>query len=245
MSDNRTDDPAGIQDGDPIATAAVLAEPVRRALYEHVAGRDEPVDRDEAAAATGIGRPLAAFHLDRLAAAGLLEVEYRRRSGRTGPGAGRPAKFYRRRRDLNLELSLPARRYRMAAEIFAAGLDRRTERYVRDEVREAARDRGAALAGPRGDDEASSRPARPRSHGAARKTLVAVLAREGFEPTDDGREIRLRNCPFDDLVAEHRDLTCSMNLALLEGVLTGVGEAGLRAVARPVDGSCCVRFEPA
>jgi predicted ArsR family transcriptional regulator len=72
-----------------------------------------------------------------------------------------------------------------------------------------------------------------------------VLAREGFEPTDDGREIRLRNCPFDDLVADHRDLTCSMNLALLDGVVTGVGEAGLRAVARPVDGSCCVRFEPA
>lgn len=245
MSASRTDAPAGIQGGDAIAMAAVLAEPVRRALYEHVAGRDEPVDRDEAAAATGIGRPLAAFHLDRLAAAGLLEVEYRRRSGRTGPGAGRPAKFYRRTRGLNVELSLPARRYRMAAEIFAAGLDRRPDSHVRNEVREAARDRGAALTGAPGSDKASPRATKPRSRRAARKALVAVLAREGFEPTDDGREIRLRNCPFDDLVADHRDLTCSMNLALLDGVVTGVGEAGLRAVARPVDGSCCVRFEPA
>jgi predicted ArsR family transcriptional regulator len=253
MSDNRTDAPAGIQDGDPIATAAVLAEPVRRALYEHVAGRDEPVDRDEAAEATGIGRPLAAFHLDRLAAAGLLEVEYRRRSGRSGPGAGRPAKFYRRTRGLSVELSLPARRYRMAAEIFAEGLDRGPDDHVRDAVREAARDRGAALSvAPRGDersmgaaDEPSTRAAKPRSRRAARRTLLAVLEREGFEPTDDGREIRLRNCPFDDLVADHRDLTCSMNLALLEGLADGVGEAGMRAVARPVDGSCCVRFEPA
>jgi predicted ArsR family transcriptional regulator len=245
MSDNRTDAPAGIQDGDPIATAAVLAEPVRRALYEHVAGRDEPVDRDEAAEATGIGRPLAAFHLDRLAAAGLLEVEYRRRSGRSGPGAGRPAKFYRRTRGLNVELSLPARRYRMAAEIFAEGLDRGPDDHVRDAVREAARDRGAALTGGPGGDQASPRAAKPRSRRAARRTLLAVLEREGFEPTDDGREIRLRNCPFDDLVADHRDLTCSMNLALLEGLADGVGEAGMRAVARPVDGSCCVRFEPA
>lgn len=244
MSDSRTDARAGIQDGDAIAIAAVLAEPVRRALYEHVAGRDEPVDRDEAAEATGIGRPLAAFHLDRLAAAGLLEVEYRRRSGRTGPGAGRPAKFYRRTRGLNVELSLPARRYRMAAEIFAAGLDRRPDSQVRNEVREAARDRGAALTGAPGSDESSPRATKSRSRRAARNALVAVLAREGFEPTDDGREIRLRNCPFDDLVADHRDLTCSMNLALLDGVVTGVGEAGLRAVARPVDGSCCVRFEP-
>src|SRR5207342_564914 len=90
---------------------APLADPVRRALYEHVAGHGEAVDRDAAAAAVGIGRPLAAFHLDRLAAAGLLEVEYHRRSGRSGPGAGRPAKFYRRARGLETSVSLPPRRY--------------------------------------------------------------------------------------------------------------------------------------
>src|SRR5437773_10194006 len=83
-----------------IASAAVLGELVRRALYEYVAGSDAAVDRDAAAAAVGVGRPLAAFHLDRLVAAGLLDVEYRRRSGRSGPGAGRPAKFYRRSRGL-------------------------------------------------------------------------------------------------------------------------------------------------
>src|SRR5258705_9626904 len=147
MSEHKTDEPSDAGAPDAIATAAVLGEPVRRALYEHVAGRDEVVDRDEAAAATGIGRPLAAFHLDRLVAAGLLEVEYRRRSGRSGPGAGRPAKFYRRTRGLNVELSLPARRYRMAAEIFAEGLDQRRDDSARDAVRAAARERGGALGG--------------------------------------------------------------------------------------------------
>jgi len=245
MPDNRTDDPIDAGAGDAIATAALLAEPVRRALYEHVAGRDEPVDRDAAAAATGIGRPLAAFHLDRLVTGGLLEVEYRRRSGRTGPGAGRPAKFYRRARGLDVELSLPARRYRLAAEILAEGLDRRPDDPAHDEVRAAARERGEALGTTATARAESGRPRPRRSHKAARRELLAVLATEGFEPVDDGREIRLRNCPFDVLATEHRGLTCSMNLALLEGLTSGIGDAGLQAVARPVEGSCCVRFEPA
>ena len=71
-----------------------------------------------------------------------------------------------------------------------------------------------------------------------------MLADEGFQPSDDGKDIRLRNCPFDALVAEHRGLTCSMNLALLEGLVTSLDQAGLRAVARPVEGSCCVRLVP-
>lgn len=240
MSDIRTDDPGEGGERDAIAVAALLSEPLRRALYDHVVGRDESVDRDEAAAATGIGRPLAAFHLDRLVAGGLLEVEYRRRNGRSGPGAGRPAKFYRRAQGLTIELSFPARRYRLAAEILADGLGRHSNDAVLGDVRVAARERGAAL----GAAGRSGRPLRRRSKRALRAELISVLAGEGFEPIDDGQEIRLRNCPFDVLAAEHRGLTCSMNLALLEGLAAGVGDAGLDAVARPVAGSCCVRFVP-
>src|SRR5258707_2181726 len=87
-----------------------LGEPVRRAIYEYAVGRGEPVGRDEVANALGLGRTLAAFHLDRLAEAGLLEVSYARRSGRAGPGAGRPAKLYRRSA-AEIEVSLPPRRY--------------------------------------------------------------------------------------------------------------------------------------
>ncbi|MCZ7631147.1 MAG: hypothetical protein M5U19_19820 [Microthrixaceae bacterium] len=73
-----------------------LGEPTRRALYDHVVAVGDWVGRDAAADAVGIERPNAAHHLDRLAADGLLEVDYRRISGRRGPGAGRPAKLYRR-----------------------------------------------------------------------------------------------------------------------------------------------------
>src|SRR5215211_5374813 len=135
-----TNDPSGAS----LATAALLNEPVRGALYAFVASRDEPVDRDEAASAVGVGRPLAAFHLDRLVAAGLLDVEFRRRSGRTGPGAGRPAKFYLRRRDQDVSIDLPARSYDVAAEILATGIER-TGR-AKTAVFDAARERGQAMA---------------------------------------------------------------------------------------------------
>ena len=107
---------------EPLDDLAALAEPVRRRLYEYVVAQPGAVDRDGAAGGLGIGRPLAAFHLDRLAEAGLLEVEYHRRSGRTGPGAGRPAKFYRRPAGRDIEVSLPPRRYGLVAEIFATGI---------------------------------------------------------------------------------------------------------------------------
>src|SRR4051794_14547108 len=79
-----------------VAAVAALAEPTRRRLYEYVVRRPHPVSRDDVAGALGVPRPTAAFHLDRLVSDGLLDVHYERRTGRTGPGAGRPAKLYRR-----------------------------------------------------------------------------------------------------------------------------------------------------
>src|SRR6187402_1469129 len=94
---------------------SVLAEPVRRRLYLHVAEQQEPVSRDAAATALGITRSLAAFHLDRLVEAGLLDTEFRRLTGRTGPGAGRPSKLYRLTPG-EVRATLPERRYEVAAE---------------------------------------------------------------------------------------------------------------------------------
>ena len=76
---------------DPLSALSSLGDATRRRVYDHVAAGTEPASRDEVAAAAGIGRTLAAYHLDRLAAEGLLEVTFQRRSGRSGPGAGRPA----------------------------------------------------------------------------------------------------------------------------------------------------------
>ncbi|HEY3688029.1 MAG TPA: helix-turn-helix domain-containing protein [Streptosporangiaceae bacterium] len=195
----------------------VLADPVRRALYRYVAGSGREVGRGEAADGAGVKRSLAAFHLDRLAEAGLLDVGYRRPAGRGGPGAGRPAKMYRRAAAEHA-VTLPPRSYDLAAEVLAdvvegARLDA--------EVAESARARGRAGARPGAE-------------------LRGELAARGYEPYDDGADIRLRNCPFHRLAADQPVVACAMNLALLEGLLDGIGGTGrtARMDARP--GDCCV-----
>jgi predicted ArsR family transcriptional regulator len=221
---------------------ALLEEPRRRALYELVTSRAEPMGREEAAAALGIGRELAAFHLDRLADAGLLDVEFRRLSGRVGPGAGRPAKLYRRSRN-EIAVSLPARDYERAAEVFAEALDH-LDPGPRDQavatVDDIARERGHE-AGVAARTRAGKRPGRQQ----LRAGLIELLGEDGYEPTatDAPATIRLQNCPFHALSATHRDLTCGMNLAWAEGVVDGLGDAGLTATLVPEPGYCCVRFD--
>ena len=107
---------------DPVAAVAALAEPTRRRLYDHVVRQSAPVSRDEAAAALGVPRGTTAFHLDRLVADGLLDAHYERRTGRSGPGAGRPAKLYRRAA-CSVAVSLPERRYDLAGELLAGALE--------------------------------------------------------------------------------------------------------------------------
>jgi predicted ArsR family transcriptional regulator len=220
-----------------IDDVAVLTEPVRRSLYSHVASQPEPVGRDAAAAAVGISRSLAAFHLDRLVDAGLLEVTYRRLSGRTGPGAGRPSKLYARSKR-EVALSLPARRYELAARLFAEALGRGAtgETSTIGALDEAARSFGRAL-GEEARRRAGRRPGRQRLLESAR----AVLEETGFEPLLGQDEvIALRNCPFDALARTHRDLVCGMNLSLMDGVIAGLRASGIRAELDPQPGMCCV-----
>ena len=232
-------------DRDPVTLVGVLAEPTRRALYEYVASSAGAVARDEAAAAVGVGVPLAAFHLDRLVAAGLLAAEYRRRSERRGPGAGRPAKLYRRAPGA-VEVSLPARQYALAADLLAEALSA-VEGNGLDALREAARARGramAATAGQPGPGEPTT-AAPTDGQGGPQQALMDVLAANGFEPwvAEEDGVIRLRNCPFDALARDHRGIACPMNVALLEGVADEIG--GVVAVPDETPGFCCVALRPA
>jgi predicted ArsR family transcriptional regulator len=215
-----------------VVSVAALAEPTRRRLYEHVARSPEPLSRDDVAGATGVSRPTTAFHLDRLVADGLLDVHYERRSGRTGPGAGRPAKLYRRAA-APVSVSLPERHYDLAGDLLAAALaeaDESGERPAEVLDRRAFR-RGQELAAevdPQGGREAALR----------------LLEEHGFEPRVQSDGIALANCPFHVLAQQHTALVCGMNLRLLEGVLDGVRGSGLTASLKPEQGLCCVRLEP-
>jgi predicted ArsR family transcriptional regulator len=179
-----------------------------------------PVGRDEAAEATGVARATAAFHLDRLADEGLLDVVHRRISGRTGPGAGRPAKLYLRSPD-EVEVSLPQRHYELVGEVLAAALE------------------------DSGDIAGHARAAGRRvAREAGTHDPVVVLEAQGFEPRVEDGSVHLGNCPFHQLAERHTELVCGMNLHLAGGLLDELGASHYTARLRPEPGSCCVVLEP-
>jgi len=215
-----------------LASLSSLDDPVRRRLYEVVIGRGEPVGRDEAASVAGLGRALAVYHLDKLVESGLLTASYRRPAGRTGPGAGRPAKLYARS-GREFAVTVPPREYELAARLLVRAVE--SDRSSRSRV--ALRDAATELGNEMGQ---RFRAGCPHSRGS-RQDLESVLSAHGYEPADgeDGT-IRLRNCPFHQLAERHRDLVCGMNLALIDGLVTGLRASSLRSVLDPQPGHCCV-----
>jgi predicted ArsR family transcriptional regulator len=221
---------------DDIARVASLEEPLRRRLYEYVRSREEPVGREEAGEATGIGRSLAAYHLDKLVEQGLLTATYRRPEGRGGPGAGRPAKLYSPDAR-EVSISVPPREYELAAHLLADAAESvpSEQRSLREVAVRAGREAGAASRSRRSGG----------AGGKGRADMEAALRERGYEPAEDeAGGIRLRNCPFHRLAQEHRDLICGMNLAFVEGLLEGLERDDHRACPDPRPGQCCVAILP-
>ncbi|HVF05989.1 MAG TPA: helix-turn-helix domain-containing protein [Frankiaceae bacterium] len=229
--------PARVAGVAALAALAVLDQPLRLRLYELLAERRDWVGRDEAAEALGLPRSVAAFHLDKLAGAGLVDVRYERPAGRGGPGAGRPAKRYRRS-DREVTVSLPERRYDLASAVLADAVAEATAsgRPVAEAVADAARATGRTVA------ESLGGPA-GRGRAGALRAAVAALRDLGYEPREQGGEVILDNCPFHALAERHRELVCGLNLHLLTGVADGLGAGDrLAAALRPEPGACCVRL---
>ncbi|HET7901874.1 MAG TPA: helix-turn-helix domain-containing protein [Candidatus Nanopelagicales bacterium] len=219
---------------DQISGVAALAEPVRRDLYAFVAAAPEPVTRDQAADGVAVPRHTAKFHLDKLVEEGLLDVDYKRLSGREGPGAGRPTKrYFRSAREVSV--SLPPRRYDLAGELMASAIERSAAQGtdVATELAGVAHEHGAAI----GRAATEGLPARP-TRAVRVETASAALAAYGYEPRLVDGALTLVNCPFHALAQEHTDLVCGMNLAMLEALVDEVG--GLAARLDPAPGRCCV-----
>jgi predicted ArsR family transcriptional regulator len=228
------------------AAVAVLADPVRRHLYEYVAAQSAAVSREQAAAGADVPLHSARFHLDRLVEAGLLDVEHRRLSGRSGPGAGRPAKLYRRS-GATVAVSVPPRRYDLVGAVLAAAVERSLagddlDAALAEEARAVGRGDGAAASDP-GPPEAPV-PGESAAEEESRR-CAAVLAGRGFEPSCGPDGVLLRNCPFDALAQRHTALVCRLNHDYVDGVLEGLQCHALRARLDPADDRCCVRLEVA
>jgi predicted ArsR family transcriptional regulator len=221
---------------DRVTAIAALADPTRRDLYRYVSGEPEPVSRDQASEALGIARHSAKFHLDKLVEEGLLQTDFRRLSGRQGPGAGRPTKLYSRSGE-PLSVTLPERRYDVAGQLLASAIDNSAgdRTVLTDALQVAAADWGRTI-GDQALAAAGPSPSRDRMLAATCETL----AEQGYEPRRDGDTITMSNCPFDSLARTHTALVCGMNLAIMTAVTDRVGQTQLTARLEPHSNRCCV-----
>jgi predicted ArsR family transcriptional regulator len=228
-----------IDSDDQLNSIAALGEPLRRALYRFVAAQPEPVSRERAAAGVGVAHHVAKFHLDRLEADGLLEVEYSRPAGRGGPGAGRPAKLYRRS-SRHIAVSLPERRYDLVGSILAEAVTAARDSGVPLDrsLREAATAAGRAM-GERARSQAAPGAAGPLG------VVSGALAAIGYEPRVTGDCVRLANCPFHSLADSYTALVCGMNLDFITGMLSALPAPDAHARLDPAPGRCCVTIRAA
>jgi predicted ArsR family transcriptional regulator len=224
---------------DPAAVDAVacLADPVRRSLFDAVVREPAALTREQAAAAVGVSRRLAAFHLDKLVTAGLLEVGTAP-AGRVGrrPRVYRPASG-------DVTVSIPQRRPQLLARLLLAAL---AEQHSGEDGPAAAlrvsRARGRAV----GADERSR--LRPGRLGAERALtlLRALLERLGYEPTaQPGDRLGFATCPFHPLAADAPELVCGIHHAYVSGLVDGLEAAALETHLRPGTGGCCVEVRAA
>lgn len=211
---------------------AALREPKRRRLYQYVERQPRAVSRDEAAEAVGVSRALAAFHLDKLVGLGLLKAEYRRLTGRSGPGAGRTSKLYRRSRH-QFALSLPHRNHELLARLLAESSD--TGARISPGAEPAARDYGRSLG-----SRARKRMRGNRETARLLECAETVLESLGFEPyRASPAEVRLRNCPFDPLSRLYTPLVCGVGQAVISGIIQGLDADLLRVGRDEQPDRCC------
>ena len=216
-----------------LSRAGALVEPARRALYLYVLGAEDAVGRDEAAENLGLPHHTVKFHLDRLVQEGLLDVEYRRLTGRTGPGAGRTAKLYRPSAE-QVAVSLPERRYDMLGSLLARAVDAavRGDAPIEQAVREVAEAEGQRIGAEAATDASAEVPCLVR--------VSEALADYGFEPETEDDTVSLANCPFHKLSAEHTELVCGMNLSLISALVRALECQDLDVELKPTSGRCCV-----
>ncbi len=195
-------------------------------MYLYVRSQIRPVSRDEAASSVGISRKLAAFHLDRLVEKRLLTASYGHPPGRPKDRAGRTSKLYEPT-DLAIEINLPERRYDLLAQTLAEAVASGGAEAVACEV---AGRKGTALARDAGGGREQ-----------ATDTAVKLLERHGYEPVrGEGEAVWLRNCPFRAVATQSPELICTMNLAFVRGLLSGLDLSGVDAILDPAPGRCCV-----
>ncbi|NOY55602.1 MAG: helix-turn-helix domain-containing protein [Actinobacteria bacterium] len=193
---------------------ATLGDPTRRSIYLRVRSSPEPLTATLVANEFCIHPNVARHHLDRLTEEGYLEVTRRRTTGKTGPGAGRPAKCYAPT-GKEIDLQFPTRRHDLLIDLLVRiVLHLAPEDGLRVAL-EIGRDFGRELASgiaTTGDNDLT----------ASLETVAALMQREGFEVIADsaGEKLLTEHCPFSASKFEHPEVLCSLD----RGIMTGIFE---------------------
>jgi len=193
----------------PIEVHKVLAESTRYRLYRYLRLSGRPVAVRELATRLSLHPNTLRPHLRRLEEVGLVASEARK-----GPGVGRPQVLYEA---VELE-AREGRDYRLLADILAGLMSGARQR---ERAKALARDWGTYLIG-----RSVPKPGARRAAGPNLAVLQEALAEAGFDPRFRRRgaarvDITLRDCPFRELLDEHRELVCAVHRGLLEGMLAG------------------------
>jgi predicted ArsR family transcriptional regulator len=210
---------------DALDRLCVLEDPIRRAVYRAVREAGQPVTRVEAGEHAGISTRLATFHLEKLVDEGFVAATFER--AEDAPSVGRPAKRYSTT-DLELEVSIPPRRYDIAADILASILGRVTQGMP------SSADIAAVAA------EHGERIGRRVSRHSPDDRILVALRVLGYEPSVRGDVIVLGNCPFRRAAEAQPEVVCQMNHAFVGGILIGLGTRSRGSVLDREPGRCCV-----
>jgi predicted ArsR family transcriptional regulator len=210
-----------------------------RATLSYVLAQPSAVTADELAGATGTHRNVARWRLERLAEAGLLDPGYERRTGRAGPGAGRPAKTYAVTPHLR-SIEFPQLRYERLLALFVDALPQKSRR---ERLREVGLSYANELL-----RAIRARPARTLAAGAER--ICAEVRQLGFqaavaEVDTDVAVIETATCPLRPLVRERAGATeidRGMWIGLAARALKGVEPSAIQCDTRSChgDGRCRV-----
>jgi predicted ArsR family transcriptional regulator len=202
-----------------------LGDPTRRGIYIAVRQSVEPMTASEIAELFGIHTNVARHHLDKLADDGYLRVTHQRRTGRRGPGAGRPAKCYEATaKTISLH---PGRRYDLLVELLVRVIDRLHPQDLAAVAEEVGRRYGEELAASIGTPE-------DPGYDAAVQALAKMMGGIGFEVSPDLTRHRLLTsyCPFGEAATGHPEVICSLDRGIVGGIM-GVMHQTCAPVVKP------------
>jgi predicted ArsR family transcriptional regulator len=198
---------------------AAAGDPQLRALLLYARGRRDPFTTGTAADALGVHRNVARSRLDRLAEAGFLTVARERPSGRSGPGAGRPAKVYRVAPEFD-GIEFPDRRL---ADLIGLLVEKLPPRRRSSALREAGEEFGRTLAA-----SAGLKPSRNVRTGL--EGLCDALGSLGFQTSvesvaGDTAILTSPTCPLRPIVVRQPDID-----SIDQGMWAGLAERAVRGV---------------